>query len=106
MIATPSSSTAMMKVSRNWPSGIIGRMSIAAADAADPGEPGDSSGFAAMPLQADSAVGIALFAFQTAPAPGTHLLGYVPPPRTPGMVPATGGVSTASACSCSCGAPL
>ena len=29
MIAMPSSSTAMMNVSRNWPSGIIGRMSTA-----------------------------------------------------------------------------
>ena len=31
MIAMPSSSTAMMNVSRNWPSGIIGRMDGASA---------------------------------------------------------------------------
>src|SRR6266513_2191041 len=92
MMARPSSSTAMMNVSRSCPSGIIGLIAAAWSprEAAAPGAGRiPSADMPGIPGVAVSSGGFDGSAFRRIPS-GIHRFGYVPPSRTPGSELATG----------------
>src|SRR5471032_586592 len=100
MIAIPSSSTAMMNVSRNWPSGIIGLIS---RDAACDDEEGTAenaenaeNGFSSVP----DVLGALCALCGSIRSWGIHRLGYTPPARTPGSDALIGDCATCSGRSC------
>src|ERR1043166_7210106 len=105
MIAIPSSSTAMMNVSRNWPNGISGREDtgfgcwVLGAGVLGAGVPGAGVPGAGVP-------GARVPGARVPGALGTQRLGYAPPDNTPGSAGDTAICLAISGCSCSCGTPL
>src|ERR1700686_756978 len=89
MIATASSSMAMMNVSRNWPSGIMGRISDPTFDGVN-----DLGAEGGAPCQG-GVYGV-----------GSQRFGYTPPDSTPGSdVTVDGWTPATSGRSCSWGTP-